>query len=215
MSIHDKIQALMAKTVENGCTENEAMAAAAKVKELMAKYGDEIGQELEGLVVKYYANSLEMEIMSRMWEGICRYCRVSVLRTLHKDGLEFIGPKSGTIFAEWLNKTLLDFVLRETAAHMKGYARGKGIGDTKREKLSFAIGCAERINVRLKEASEQWEVRTYLKPWADKRGIVLVKGSRKNVNLNHGGMAAGAAAGDGARWDRPVEGSGGEVRMLK
>lgn len=42
-SLIAKIRALLAKTVENGCTESEAMEAAAKAVEMMAKYDIELG----------------------------------------------------------------------------------------------------------------------------------------------------------------------------
>lgn len=36
--LKSRIQALRAKTIDNGCTENEALAAAAKVAELLDRY---------------------------------------------------------------------------------------------------------------------------------------------------------------------------------
>jgi hypothetical protein len=45
-SLLDKIRALLAKTVENGCTESEALAALAKARGLMDSYvvgDDELG----------------------------------------------------------------------------------------------------------------------------------------------------------------------------
>lgn len=212
MNLRNVIDALRAKTVDNGCTEDEAMAAALKVRELLAKHGEPT-EELESWTQEAFANSLEMHILTNLWSGICDYCRVSALAGPHKSGLQFIGPESGVVFAEWLAPTLLGYVLRATEEHMKGYPRGKGIGDTKREKLSFAIGCAARISQRMSAESEPWDRKKWLVAWAEKKGIKIVKGKANGAAIKSSAMDAGRAAAEGARWDRPVNG-GGEVRRL-
>lgn len=214
MSIRDKILALLGKTVENGCTEEEAMAAAAKAKELMEKYGEQVMAEpYEIHLQNAYANSLEMHIIERLTPGVSAYCRVSPIYAPYKAGMQFFGPESATVFAEWLLPSLLDFVLRATEEHMKEYPRGLGIGDTKREKLSFAIGCAHRISERMRAEAGPWDNRTHLAKYEELKGGKLKKGHMRSTNVKNSAIEAGKVAGDGARWDRPVN-AGGEVRRL-
>lgn len=214
VNIADKIKALMAKTVSNGCTEDEALAAAAKVKELLEKYKVELGDVLESYTAEWYSTSLETRVAERLGQAVCRYCRVSALKAPYETGVVFIGPKSGVIFAEWLVPTLVDYVMRATEDHMKSYARGLGIGDTKREKRSFAIGCAARIAERLNEAAGEWNTGTYLVPWAEKNNLKIVKGKAGSTgSLKNSALTSGRQAGDGARFDCPLEG-GAEIRRL-
>lgn len=214
-NMRSKIMALLGKTVENGCTEEEAMAAAAKAKELIEKYGEGVLEEaFETHFFEAFANSLEQHIVEELVFGICAYCRVSPVRGAHNAGMSFFGPESATVFAEWLVPSLVNFVMRATEEHMKTYPRGLGIGDTKREKKSFAVGCARRIADRMKAQSQPWDFRTYLIKYQELKGIKLGKGKPHQLGrVKHGGMAAGAAAAEHARWDRPLNGGGGVRRI--
>lgn len=51
--IESKIKALLSKTVENGCTEQEAIAALAMARKLMAKYKVEISETENSITVEH------------------------------------------------------------------------------------------------------------------------------------------------------------------
>jgi hypothetical protein len=76
-----KVRALLAKTVDQGCTEQEAIAAAAKAKELMDRYQvdlSEIELEEEGFVQDYAEGpeQRKLNVQDLIGWDIARYCEV-------------------------------------------------------------------------------------------------------------------------------------------
>jgi hypothetical protein len=137
----------------------------------------------------------------------------------------FFGLESDVLMAEWLLSSLTAFVFRECTNHMAKMS--KLLTDQKsrnREINGFTIGASNRINARLNELSATPQ------PMSNGKDLVVVKGalvteafkeldmklknaSGRSVNVSKSGMAAGAAAGDRAAFNKPVHGQAGPALL--
>src|SRR5579859_797216 len=111
----ERVKAILAKTMENGCTEGEAMAALAKARELMATY--EIDEkELETVAEKAQihktADKDPYDIKRNLCVNIGKFTSCKAFRD-REDVINFAGKQSDIIFATWLLDTLQHFVMRE------------------------------------------------------------------------------------------------------
>lgn len=104
-----KIKALMEKTVENGCTENEAILAAEKVKQLLDEY--ELNtSELEIKNSIYTENEINIEIETVLPFLIRIAIKIAKLTktrfwyqdSIRKQSISFFGIKHETQLAEYL-----------------------------------------------------------------------------------------------------------------
>src|SRR6516165_10226588 len=104
--MYDKIRALLSKTTENGCTEEEYLAAFAKARALMDAYEiTEADLQLtkeEGVILrKETTNTNPHRIRSHMSRAVAEFCGCRVWRD--RDGkLVFLGVASDVQFATWL-----------------------------------------------------------------------------------------------------------------
>lgn len=226
-----KIRALLAKTVDNGCTEAEAMAAAAKAKQLMDEYQidlDEAGLEAEGFVRGTAEGAEARKLNAQDWlaNAISSYCEVKSWRTATggtyaraKYRYVFFGLKSDVEFANWLLKALEAFCWQRADA----WAIETGQGDYL-SKRNFVMGCASRISQRLREEAAARKAAN--QHTATGKSLIVVKGAlvdREFAKLglrlrtasrsggyrsggSHDAHAAGRSAGDRASFGRPVSG---------
>jgi hypothetical protein len=226
-----KIRALLAKTVDNGCTEAEAMAAAVKAKQLMDQYQvglSDIELEEEGYVrgtaqcpearkfnaQDWLASAIEAYTETRSWKTHAGYQK--------KWRYVFFGLRSDVEFANWLLKSLECFAWQKA----EEYAVRSGNTDYL-SKRNFVMGCCERISERLREeTTARTRKQTTAAAALGGRALVVVKyqlvqreydklglklGKLYSSGFTCGGAdgarGAGRSAGDSASFGRPVGGS--------
>lgn len=212
----DKVRAILSKTMEAGCTEEEAMTALAKGRELMATYEideaelDAADQEKATIFRTSPSDPYEIKYFLAKYVGKFTRCRVWA----GKDRVvTFAGLESDVVFATWLLETLQRFVMRALRAYQQERSIKK-MTNSNYTSASFVQGCTQRISQKLdklapKEVTENALVTAELA----RNGIVLAKRRASNREVHMDSHKAGSKAGDSARFDRPV-GSGG-VRRIK
>lgn len=213
----ERVKAILAKTMANGCTEAEAMAALAKARELMATY--EIDEKELDAFSKEKTTTFKTEnrdpydIKRNLCVNVGKFTRCKAYRD-RDNVINFAGKESDIVFASWLLDTLQMFVMRELRAYQKKLITEKGIGYSNNlTSASFVAGCAYRINEKLKElAPLDWAKTQEL--IVSELGMRLTKSRGRSRNLSEKDAAAGFKAGENARFDRPV-GSDGKGRLLK
>lgn len=227
----ERVRAILAKTMANGCTEGEAMAALAKAQELMAAYDiseAELGapsEAQEGATV-FKTDSVDpYDIKRSLARAVGRFTRCkSWSGKAAGYAVGFAGLESDTVFANWLLDTLQAYVMRALKDH-QAERRSQGLSNPRIIGASFVRGCSERIGQRLNELADKAMPapgpagtslvvsRNALIAAAMKAaGINLHKSKRRYVRTDGRAWNAGAAAGNGARFDRPVS-SGGVLRI--
>jgi len=228
-SLLDKIRALLAKTVENGCTESEALAALAKARAMMDAYavgGDELSltKEEKAILRREPPDSKDpYRIKQYLATSVAKFCECTVWRD--RGGiLVFCGLRADAQFATWLLDTLAAFVQNEIVSHLMGsVAEGQ---HRRRVIASFALGCTERISRRLDELCEQ----SASSATSNAKALVVAKGAAVSAKLDELGITlcerrssasigdassyeAGRAAGNRASFGRPVSGRNATLRL--
>jgi hypothetical protein len=210
----ERVKAILAKTMANGCTEEEAMTALAKARELMATY--EIDEKelnfAEKATVFKTAASDPYEIKRNLCVNVGKFTSCKAFHD-REEIINFAGKESDIIFATWLLDTLRSFVMRELRNYQKKIITEKGGNHSNNlTSASFVMGCAHRINEKLKElAPIDWAKTQEL--IVAELGMSLTKSRGRGREINQNAAQAGAKAGEGARFDRPVGSGGG--RYLK
>jgi hypothetical protein len=175
-----RIKALLSKTIENGATEAEAMAALAKAQEIMQAHGlDQAAVEAEAFVKdtfkakrqsRSYYWGLEIAYGVGVFTGTCAYTPNE-----DRESVVFAGRESDVAFATWLIDALDAFITRAAMAYVNDVDRSTtrrswgatqpglfGSGELvvqKRETVNerakrikdFGLGVALRISQRLVE----------------------------------------------------------------
>jgi hypothetical protein len=174
-SIIEKIKALLAKTVENGATEAEMMAALDKAAAMQDAYeiSDDELQEAKEEAAMLHSEPPDTTDPHRIkWQlcyGVRQFCGVEIYRTVRENGLRFIGMPSDVQFAQWLLDNLADYIFEETYKHLIGCLAPK----SERRVIirSFTQAACQRINQRLTELVKRSEqART-----SNGRELVVVK----------------------------------------
>lgn len=142
-----KIKSLLAKTVEQGASEHEAIMAMNKAHELLEKYQlnlSDLDIREEGTehitINKFDQIKLDLAVQ------VAKYCECKVWKIPREKEIHFLGIKTDAQFAEWLLLALADFVSKQEAIFMFSNDCG-----TKLQVDSFTQGCVKRINERLRE----------------------------------------------------------------
>jgi hypothetical protein len=156
-----RIRALQTKTVENGCTEEEALIAAQKAGELMAQY------RLTQSDIEIQTEPVEhREVDRRQREkqvsedsclrGIQRYCSVKAWLSLGWDEkgekhrrLVLFGLRAASDLAEWLYKMIGSTIMAEAERFKARTGGGHTVAARRQMALAFRRGMAARINERL------------------------------------------------------------------
>jgi hypothetical protein len=222
----ERVRAILSKTMENGCTEGEAMAALAKARELMATYEiDEnelhVEKQQEGATIHRGNIADPYDIKKGLCVPVARFtrCRGFDGSSSKTYGISFCGLESDVIFATWLLETLQRFVMRALREFQKQRAI-KGIPNSNYTSASFVAGCTARIAQKLRELTPIEPVGTGLvvsrQALIDaelaRNGIMLGKSRSRSRDLDKRSFGAGQAAGNSARFDRPV-GQGGQLKL--
>jgi hypothetical protein len=212
----EKVKAILAKTMDAGCTEGEAMAALDKARELMATY--EIDEkELDSLNIEktttFQTEARDpYDIKKTLCVNVGKFTSTKAFRD-REQVINFAGKESDILFATWLLDTLQSFVMRELRAYQKKLITEKGGNHSNNlTSASFAIGCTARISEKLKElAPIDWAKTQEL--IVKEVGLSLTKSRGPSKNLSEKDAAAGFEAGKHATFHRPV-GQGGN-KLLK
>jgi len=214
----ERVKAILAKTMDNGCTESEAMAALAKARELMATYEideKELNQfEQEKASLHKTGFSDPYEIKRNLCTPVGNFTRTAGFNGVKFQwGISFCGLESDVIFATWLLDTLQRFVMRALREFQKDRTL-KGFSNSNHTSASFVIGCVARIAEKLKELTPIQEAKNKEIIVAElaRHGVVLYKGRRSNKEVDQHSAMAGHKAGRNARFDRPIN-QGGMKRL--
>jgi Protein of unknown function (DUF2786) len=235
-----RIRALLAKTVEAGCTEAEALAFAEKAHELIERYQIDLGAEeikREGFVTK----RIKMErarfaFARRILLAINEFCEVRTWYTTFVGQAEIsvLGLRSDAELASYLIDSLTNFALAGADLHVAverkmALAVGEPMtaAQSREAHRSHLVGCASRIHQRLDEMVVQRRAGTaapgsralvaldkpaLVQAEMDRQGIKLCAGSFLTGGRDRGSFAAGAAHGTKATFGRPV--AGGRIAGL-
>lgn len=194
-----RIQALSAKTVANGCTEAEALTAAAKVAALLDQYDlslsdvERAGTQCERLVIA--AGKKQRSPMDGCVGAIAIFCDCKVWRekdAVGRSATVFFGQPADLEMARTLY-TLIEAAMRtETEAYKR--AR-KVISYRHDEGRSFLIGMAQAIGCSLVEMKEGRDVANRAATGRDlvlvKSGVVEAEFARLNLALKQSGPSGG------------------------
>lgn len=224
-----RVKALLAKTVENGATEEEALAAMEKARAIMDKHG------LTEEAVKADAETIAPEttlrdnfktyvIKDHLALQVAAYCDCKVWLQKRNGTYTLFGTEQDRQFAIWLLNSLDQFIRHATVRYMeeKGFKGGAGPWPLQ---TGFMQGAIARINVRLRQLIE--ERCKNAATGTGGRSLVVVKNklvenafAKLNMKLRSGSgsgaqrgdgsaFTAGMAAGDRANFARPINGGAG------
>jgi hypothetical protein len=225
----DKIRGLVSKTIENGCTESEALAALSKARAMMDAYAVEdselnLTKEEKAILRREPPGTKDPHKLKQfLATSVAKFCECRAWRD-RDNVLVFCGLRPDAQFATWLLDALAAFVQAEITNHLMGSVAE---GRHRRQVISsFAIGCTERISQRLNELCEQ---STSLAT-SNTKALVVAKGAAVKAKLDELGIClrtsrsscsvgndssyrAGKAAGDRASFGRPVSGRNATLRL--
>lgn len=186
-----RIRALRAKTVENGCTEDEAMAAAAKVAELLDAYNMTV-DEAEMRASPFGQQSMEYEdhVGTRaLWKVAAGVSKVT--------GAEWVLSRPGVFPVEItffgfaheveISGYLLDICATAMRAEQSRILRGapKAVTPRQRNRLfPFLDGMADRLYVRLVELAPKQPTGT---------GLMVVRDALIKQAMEDAGLIAWAS----------------------
>jgi hypothetical protein len=179
--LKSRIQALRAKTIANGCTEDEALAAAAKVAELLDRHDlslSDVELRAAACVRKVYETHRKKRIpLDDCIGAIAQFCDCRVWREKSPGGeasYVFFGLPADVEVAHYLAE-LVDAAVRAELGRFKtsaGYGRFRH-QERHLANASFALGMVASIGERLtaiKAGRDATDVRTG-------RGLVVLKTS--------------------------------------
>lgn len=212
-----RIRGLLSKTIENGATEEEAILAAAKARELMDKYRVTLTdiqmreEEVEFSVIVDRPTTSETRKVPVDYcvQGIARYCGVRMwfdMRTGFRV-ISVLGLHGDVEMAKYLY-SMLAAAIKSTSAKVRGRS----------EKTSFQVGMAIRLNERLVQMAIDLEPKAktasgtalvvvknaVVKEAFDKLGLHFARASSGPRASDSAAYEAGRAAGDRVNLNRPV-----------
>lgn len=211
-----KVRALLAKTVQNGCTEAEAMAALDVARKLMAEHEiteADLAAGVEGVEIDRRTKTDREDARDKLYAGIGAFCHCRAW-TAGFDAVAFAGLESEVLFAHWLLDMLADFVERSLRDYL---ASTSGIGRRRQARKDYVHACCARISRRLYQLAEDRTPKgkglviaknTLIDLRLAKEGIKLRDRFGIHIDRDHDAAAAGWERGADARFDRPIEHGG-------
>jgi Protein of unknown function (DUF2786) len=231
-SVLNKIRALLAKTMENGCSEAEAMAALGKAQAMRDAYAVteaelNLTKEEKAILRREPPGTKDPHRIKWFLVGaVSKFCSCRCWRQRRDEGggLVFCGLPADAQFATWLLDTLAAFVQGELYNFLM---EDEPSNEERREAIrGFVFGCCERISDRLSELCQQSttlatsnaKALVVVKDAAiqaklDELGISLCSGSVSCGAWDYSSYQAGKAAGDRASFGRPVSGRNATLRI--
>ncbi len=224
-----RIRAMAERTVSNGCTEAEAMAAAEMVGRLLERYAltmEEIDLRAARCVqVEIPLPGRQRRPVDGCVPAIARFCDCKVWLARDGNGSRYIffGFETDTVLAAWL----FQVISRAMAVELEVFrARSPALRGVRlrQASTSFQQGMAARLAERLEamhaareaEVAAQRSTGTALVLTKHRvvdeafreTGTRLVSAGRRTIRQD-GAFRQGQAAGDKVNLNRPVEGRGG------
>ena len=152
-----RIQALRAKTIDNGCTEDEALSAAAKVAELLDRYDLSLTDvEIRAATCErraYETNRKKRIPLDDCIGAVANFCDCRVWREKNPTGESsyiYFGLRSDIEVAHYLTE-LIDTAVRAELGRFKTSAAYAGFRHNERHlaNASFALGMVASIAEKL------------------------------------------------------------------
>jgi len=221
-SIADKIKALLSKTVDNGASEAEAMAAVMMAQKLMDKYQITMS-ETEVQEEGFLHESIKITDCYHRWfchGTVNAIAELTNTRAIYhgSKSILFYGYGQDVEFASWVYRSLRDLIVKASVQHSNSDPENSSYMLRK----SFIFGAASRISsrmykeVREREAAREGFSKSTALVVVDRGTLVdnkikemfpkLGKASHQSSrNLSVEAFRAGQAKGDNARWDKPIE----------
>jgi uncharacterized protein DUF2786 len=230
-----RIRALADKTVANGCTEAEALAAAALFAKLVDKYGftpADMADPLELLTEQTVATSAQKKGNYWFALAVAEYCDCRAFRRSTADDkkeLVFFGTEADVLMCRYL----MDVFTRANETGFKAFLRDErlnashGFKKTTKERnvdrLSFDLGMSHRVKARLRDMKTERNATVDSASGKNGGALVVVKNALVNAEyakryktrtVNRGtrynagaAYAAGAAHGSSVSINRGVGGA--------
>lgn len=233
--IKARILALSAKTVKNGCTEEEAMAAISMVGKLLQQYNlsmDEVelrAEECDTLII-----NTESKVRGGVYFAISAIgsftgCKVWTRRTSTELSYCFFGQKSDLLMAKYLYDLIVAAIKTESIKFKKTsayiMARSK-----KAATSSFTVGMGSRLSIRLSNTKKENENEVITARGGNTAlvvlkskivdeayrdlGLKLSKNNGKTKIYNGSAYRSGQEAGDRVNLNRPVNGPGQKTLQI-
>jgi Protein of unknown function (DUF2786) len=229
--IVEKIKALVSKTVDNGCTEAEALAALDKARAWMDAYEIseaelQLTREETAVLRREPPDSLDPHnIKFHLMGAVADFCSCQAWQLRKREGkaVTFCGLPSDAQLATWLLDTLAAFVQAELANHLmdtlppRGERRSAINGFVKSccARISDRLGalCAQSAGAATTNGRELAVIKSTAVAAKMKECGIRVSGCCLSGQTDSGSYRAGAAAGDRASFARPVTGAGAVLRL--
>jgi hypothetical protein len=234
-----RIRALAARTVERGCSEAEAMAAAAKVGELLEVYGlsmSEVELREEACVQRVMVfDDPRRQAMNWLFPALLRFTECRGWTVGRADYVMF-GLEPDVQMAEYLMHVIAGALTYEEARYRASpdYQRSRVAPQSALR--SFRIGFADRVSARLEElgshrrATEQAAQAEAVRAGTGGTALVLLKQrkieegfralgvrlrtvTRSTVVRDKGAYGRGREAGGRVGLDRPVGAGAASPRL--
>lgn len=206
-----KIRALRAKTVENGCTEEEAMAAAAKVAEMLERYNFTVDEaEMRSSPFSERSEAHEDAVGYRvLWKVAAGVAKVTGTTTwcsrpgVHPAEITFFGFAHEVEIAGYL----LDICANAMRVEQARILRGGSWAYTPRQRnklYPFLDGMADRLAMRLRQMAPKQPTGTGLvvlrqeliRQALEDEGIKIKEGLGHASRYGFDAYREGVAAGD-------------------
>lgn len=214
------IRELQQKTEQNGCTEEEAMAAAAKMGQLLEDYNlniDEIGLREDASKCKKNEVFAADQFAGTLVTGIKHFCGIIAYQVGGEGhGMKYVlfGVPHDLEIALYLYEICAEAMEHDWAKYMEVH------GYSMKKRASFRMGFSSRVYERLMQMKADRDARNasncrdlvvlkdqLVKQEFAKTGIRLVKSSRQVVADNHA-YGHGHAAGGRVNLNNPLGGGG-------
>lgn len=193
--IIDRIRGLRAKTIEQGCTEQEALAAAKKVAEMLERYGLSLSevemqqQPCEGFGID--TRRRKHAPVDRCPPAIAHFCDCRTWSELSPGGtirFIFFGLSADVEAAHFLYDLIASAFETETLAFRAGDIFANMVGAQKRSAItSFQIGLAKGINGKLNALKTERSAAVFKSTGRDlvpiKTSITEVEFEKLGLNL--------------------------------
>lgn len=216
-----RITALRQMTVERGCTESEALSAAAKAAELMREYGlSENDITVDEQAVK--SRTKGQSARDPLWDMLCR-CTNTVAIILEGRGecrRAFVGIDPGPAIATYLYVVLDRAVDREIVLFKASpfYRRRRTVATRRQAAQDFTSGLVVRLRRRLRdlfaESVSADALKTAIAARAERYPDTTSIATRETKTRFNEAIAAGWLSGDNINFSHGVDGTAQAPKMI-
>jgi hypothetical protein len=225
------IRALQAKTEDNGCTEEEALAAAAKLGQLLEEYDlaiDEVGLREDASQCRKFEVFAADDYAGALITGLKHFCGIIAYRNTGGEGhggkYTFFGVPHDVEIALYLYEICAEAMERDWADYMEHY------GYSMKKRMSFRAGFSHRVYDRLMQMKRERDDRTraatgtallvlkdqlVTQEFAQRFGIKLVKvRGGGNAAADENAYRQGMSAGGRVNLNNPLGGGGADSSRI-